>query len=298
MAQEDQYRTMTPETTRFAPSPTGFLHLGHAYAAIQAAQLAKRTGGRFLVRIEDTDTGRSRREFEEAIFEDLSWLGLEWEEPIRRQSDCFTDYTAALHTLMDKGCVYPCFCTRKEIEAEFRASLGAPQGPDGPLYPGTCRALGDDERRVRLQRGDSHAWRIDIARGVALTGEHLKFVEHGHGPNGEHGTITAMPNLFGDFVLARKDTPASYHLAVVVDDALQGITTVTRGNDLFPSAHIQRVLQALLGLPTPAYAHHRLILDAQGKRLAKRDNATTLRHIRAQGVTIGEIYEMLGFTSR
>jgi glutamyl-Q tRNA(Asp) synthetase len=274
------------------------LHLGHAYAAVQAAQLAKRTGGRFLVRIEDTDLGRCRPEFEVALFEDLAWLGLDWETPVRRQSAHFDDYTSALGRLKDHGCVYPCFCTRKEIEAEFRASLGAPQGPDGPLYAGTCRGLGDDERRVCLARGDSHAWRIDIARAVAHIGAALSFDERGVGPGGEHGRIIVEPGLFGDFVLARKDTPASYHLAVVVDDALQGVTTVTRGNDLFASAHIQRVLQSLLGLPAPAYAHHRLIMDAQGKRLAKRDNATTLRHMRAQGVTIGDIYEMLGFTSR
>jgi len=289
---------MTPETTRFAPSPTGFLHLGHAYAAVQAAQLAKRSGGRFLVRIEDTDLGRCRPAFEHAIFEDLAWLGLEWETPVRRQSEHLDDYAAALGRLRDLGCVYPCFCTRKEIEAEIAASAGAPQGPDGPLYPGTCRWHDDDERQVRIARGDTHAWRIDIARAVARLGAGLSFEERGGGPDREHGRISVRPDLFGDFVLARKDTPASYHLAVVVDDALQGITTVTRGNDLFASAHIQRVLQALLGLPAPAYCHHRLIVDAQGKRLAKRDNATTLRLMRTQGVTIGEIYEMLGFTSR
>jgi glutamyl-Q tRNA(Asp) synthetase len=289
---------MTPETTRFAPSPTGYLHLGHAYAAVQAAQLAKRTGGRFLVRIEDTDLGRCRPEFEEAIFEDLAWLGLDWETPVRRQSAHFDDYAAALGRLKDLGCVYPCFCTRREIEAEIAASVGAPQGPDGPLYPGTCRGLGDAERADRIACGDTHAWRIDIARAMTRVGDGRSFDELGAGPAGEHGRIIVQPGLFGDFVLARKDTPASYHLAVVVDDALQGVTTVTRGNDLFASAHIQRVLQSLLGLPAPAYAHHRLIVDAQGKRLAKRDNATTLRHMRAQGVTIGEIYEMLGFTSR
>jgi len=289
---------MTPETTRFAPSPTGFLHLGHAYAAILAAHRAKRTGGRFLVRIEDTDPGRCRPVFEEAIFEDLAWLGVEWETPVRRQSEHFDDYAAALGQLKDLGCAYPCFCTRRDIEAEFRASLGAPQGPDGPLYAGTCRGVGKSERAERIARGDSHAWRIDIARAVETVGAELSFDERGGGPGGQHGRIIVQPALFGDFVLARKDTPASYHLAVVVDDALQGVTTVTRGNDLYASAHIQRVLQSLLGLPAPTYAHHRLIVDAQGKRLAKRDHATTLRHMRAQGVTIGEIHDMLGFTSR
>ena len=289
---------MAGERTRFAPSPTGLLHLGHAYAAMHAALLAKRTGGSFLVRIEDTDRGRCRPEFETAIFDDLAWLGLEHEAPVRRQSEHFDDYVTALERLKALGCAYPCFCTRKEIEAEFAASLGAPQGPDGPNYGGTCRGLGDLERRLRIERGDSHAWRLDVAEAVKHIGRELSFEEKGRGPNDEHGRVKVQPKLFGDFVLARKDAPASYHLAVVVDDALQGVTTVTRGNDLFPSTHIHRLLQALLGLPEPGYSHHALVRDGDGNRLAKRNQSMSLRHIRAQGVTIGEIYEMLGFTSR
>lgn len=289
---------MAPYVTRFAPSPTGYLHLGHAFAALYAADLAAQSGGRFLVRIEDTDRTRARAEFESAIFEDLAWLGLRWEEPVRRQSEHFADYASALDRLKALRCAYPCFCTRKEIEAEFAASVNAPHGPDGPIYPGTCRALGEADRAARQARGDQHAWRLDVAKAVARLGGALTFEELGGGPQSERGTITVLPGLFGDFVLARKDTPASYHLAVVVDDALQGVTLVTRGNDLFAAAHVHRLLQALLGLPVPQYSHHRLVLDTQGKRLAKRDQATTLKHLRADGWTSARIREVLGLTSR
>jgi len=289
---------MAPYVTRFAPSPTGYLHLGHAFAAAYAADLAKRSGGRFLVRIEDTDRTRARAEFEAAIFEDLAWLGLTWEEPVRRQSEHFDDYAMALQHLKVQGCAYPCFCTRKEIEAEFAASVNAPHGPDGPIYPGTCRALSAAEREQRLARGDQHAWRLDVAKAVALIDTPLAFEELGGGPNGERGTIAVKGDLFGDFVLARKDAPASYHLAVAVDDALQGVTLVTRGNDLFAAAHVHRLLQALLKLPVPQYSHHRLILDLSGKRLAKRDQATTLKHLRADGWTPARIREAVGLTSR
>ncbi len=289
---------MASTVTRFAPSPTGYLHLGHAFAALYAADLAARAGGRFLVRIEDTDRGRARAEFEAAIFEDLAWLGLVWEQPVRRQSEYFDDYARALHQLKALGCAYPCFCTRKEIEAEFAASVNAPHGPDGPIYPGTCRSLSVVEREQRLARGDQHAWRLDVAKAVALAGAPLSFEELGGGPGDERGAIAVKANLFGDFVLARKDAPASYHLAVVVDDALQGVTLVTRGNDLFAAAHVHRLLQALLKLPVPQYSHHRLILDASGKRLAKRDQATTLKHLRADGWTSARVREVLGLTSR
>ncbi|MEQ1755988.1 MAG: tRNA glutamyl-Q(34) synthetase GluQRS [Micropepsaceae bacterium] len=289
---------MTGETTRFAPSPTGHLHLGHAYAAIQAAFLAKRTGGTFHVRLEDTDRGRCRPEFESGIFDDLNWLGLDYARPVRKQSEHFSDYTNALEKIQQIGCAYPCFCTRKDIEAEFVASLGAPQGPDGPIYTGTCRQLSIAERSVRISRGESHAWRMDANAAIRIVGKDFGFHEDGRGPAGEHGFIVASPDLFGDFILARKDAPASYHLAVVVDDDLQGITTVTRGNDLFASTHAHRLLQALLGLREPRYRHHALVRDAQGTRLAKRDQAASLRQMRAQGVTVGEIYEMLGVTSR
>lgn len=289
---------MAPYVTRFAPSPTGYLHLGHAFAALYAADLAERSGGRFLVRIEDTDRTRARREFEAAIFEDMAWLGLTWEEPVRRQSAHFDDYARALETLRGLACTYPCFCTRKEIEAEFAASVNAPHGPDGPIYPGTCRGLSDVERTGRIERGDQHAWRLDVAKAVTLLGAPLSFEELGGGPAGETGAIAVRADLFGDFVLARKDAPASYHLAVVVDDALQGVTLVTRGNDLFAAAHVHRLLQALLKLPVPLYSHHRLILDSSGKRLAKRDQATTLRHLRADGWTPARVREVLGLTSR
>ena len=289
---------MSGVVTRFAPSPTGYLHLGHAFAALYAADLASRSGGRFLVRVEDTDRTRARPEYYDAIFEDLAWLGLAWETPVRRQSEHFGDYAQALDQMKASGFAYPCFCTRKEIEAEFAASVSAPHGPDGPLYPGTCHALSESERTRRIARGDAHAWRLDVSRAVASLGGTLTFDELGSGPQGERGSIAVKADLFGDFVLARKDAPASYHLAVVVDDALQGVTLVTRGNDLFAAAHVHRLLQALLKLPVPQYSHHRLILDASGKRLAKRDQATTLKHLRAGGWTSARVRETLGLTSR
>lgn len=289
---------MIGHVTRFAPSPTGFLHLGHAFAALYAADLAARSGGRFLVRVEDTDRTRARPEFEAAIFEDLAWLGLAWEEPVRRQSEHLADYAKALDALNALACAYPCFCTRREIEAEFAASVSAPHGPDGPIYPGTCRTLSATDRKQRLGHGDQHAWRLDVAKAGKLVGAPLSFAELGGGPDGEHGAIAVRADLFGDFVLARKDAPASYHLAVVVDDALQGVTLVTRGNDLFAAAHVHRLLQALLELPVPQYSHHRLILDAAGKRLAKRDLATTLKHLRADGWTPARVRDAVGLTSR
>jgi glutamyl-Q tRNA(Asp) synthetase len=259
--------------TRFAPSPTGLLHLGHAFAAFAAAD----TGERFLLRIEDIDITRVREEFVEAIFEDLAWLGLRWEEPVLRQSSRFDAYRAALSRLDAKGLLYPCFCTRKEIAEEIARASAAPHGPEGPLYPGTCRHLSEDEQKARIESGASYALRLDSQKAAAAV-EALTFVEHGE-------TIAVEPLLFGDVVLARKETPVSYHLAVVVDDAFQGVTLVTRGIDLLPATHIQRVLQALLGLPEPAYAHHRLILDAQGRKFSKRDKAVTLRDLRAAGET-------------
>jgi glutamyl-Q tRNA(Asp) synthetase len=288
---------MLPETTRFAPSPTGFLHLGHAYAALFAADIAQASGGRFLVRMEDTDRVRSKEAFEASILDDLRWLGLAWEEPVWRQSARVAAYLAALERLQELGLVYPCFCTRKDIEAEVAQAAGAPQGPDGPLYAGTCRALGNAARRARMDAGAPFAWRLDAERAAAVTGG-LAFEETGAGPHGEHGMIAVNGLTYGDVVLARKDGVISYHLAVVVDDAAQGVTLVTRGNDLFASAHVHRLLQALLGLPVPRYRHHRLITDANGKRLAKRDDATSLKVLRAQGVTPAGIRERLGLTSR
>ncbi|HEX4303533.1 MAG TPA: tRNA glutamyl-Q(34) synthetase GluQRS [Rhizomicrobium sp.] len=275
--------------TRFAPSPTGLLHLGHAFAALTAA----RAGERFLLRIEDIDTARCREEFVTAIFEDLHWLGLRWEEPVLRQSARSEAYRAALDVLEGKGLLYPCFCTRKEIADEIARAAEAPHydglaasqpGPDGPIYPGTCRHLTKEERGARIAAGTAHALRLDTVKAAAMAGP-LQFEELGQGPNGEHGVIVADPLLFGDIVLARKDMPAAYHLAVVVDDAHQGVTRVTRGNDLFAAAHVQRLLQALLDLPAPEYAHHRLVLDASGRKFSKRDHAVTLRSLRADGVT-------------
>jgi glutamyl-Q tRNA(Asp) synthetase len=275
--------------TRFAPSPTGYLHLGHAFAAWTAAH----GGERFLLRLEDLDSGRTREQFVAAILEDLAWLGLCWEEPVLRQSRRFDAYREALAKLAPL--TYPCFCTRKEIADEIARAVEAPHndplsvagtgdllsaartGPDGSLYPGTCRHLPAEERDVRIARGDSYALRLDAAKAATKTGP-LSFIEHGR-------TQAVQPLLFGDVVLARKDLPAAYHLAVVVDDAFQGVTLVTRGEDLLPAAHVQRLLQTLLDYPAPAYAHHRLILDENGRKFSKRDQSVTLRSLRAAGVT-------------
>lgn len=276
--------------TRFAPSPTGYLHLGHAFAATTAHDAAKRQGGRFLLRIEDIDRRRCRPEFEQAIRDDLAWLGLQWEEPVLRQSERFHAYRAALSSLDAQGLLYPCFCTRAEIAAEIAQSAAAPHRPEGPLYPGNCRGLGESERKVRIESGTPHALRLDMHKTAERVG-HLHFEERGSGPGGERGTIAVNALLYGDVVLARKDTPASYHLAVVVDDAFQGVTLVTRGNDLFAATHVQRALQFLLDLPAPTYAHHGLILDSRSRKLSKRDSAATLRALREGGATPDQILE-------
>jgi glutamyl-Q tRNA(Asp) synthetase len=274
--------------TRFAPSPTGLLHLGHAHSALFAHRAAQEAGGRFLLRIEDIDAGRSRPEFVAAIEDDLAWLGLDWERPVRRQSEHMADYRRALDRLAAMELIYPCFCTRAEIQAEIADAGGAPHGPDGPVYPGTCRDLTEAARAARIAAGASHALRLDIARAVARAGP-LAWHDRAR------GTIVARPEAFGDVVLARKDVPASYHLAVTVDDALQGVTRVTRGEDLVPATDIHRLLQALLGLPVPEYHHHALILDAQGRRFAKRDRAATLRDLRAAGRSPAEVRALAGF---
>jgi glutamyl-Q tRNA(Asp) synthetase len=285
-----------PYVTRFAPSPTGYLHLGHAFSALFAERIARESGGKFLLRIEDTDPTRCKPEFESAIYEDLNWLGLKWETPVRRQSDHFADYAVALRKLDEAGLVYPCFCTRAEIAAEIAVSVAAPHGVDGPIYPGTCRSLSKATVEERARAGTPNAQRLNLDKALRLLGGRaLHFVESGEGANEKTGTITAAPELFGDFVLARKDTPTSYHLAVVHDDALQGVTLVTRGKDIFPATSIQRLLQELLGLPTPEYRHHRLLTDESGKRFAKRDKSVTLRELRAGGVTASEIRTRLGF---
>ncbi|MDD3029470.1 MAG: tRNA glutamyl-Q(34) synthetase GluQRS [Alphaproteobacteria bacterium] len=260
--------------TRFAPSPTGYLHLGHAFSALLAAQEADV----FLLRIENIDPVRCKPEFEDAIKEDLSWLGLRWEQPIRRQSEHIKDYQDALTFLREEGLVYPCFCSRRDVEREAQKAGLAPHADDGTVvYSGTCRNLSKEERTLRLDRGESVAWRLDMAKAVERTGAlfwHDRL----------QGKIKAQPELFGDVVLARKDVPTSYHLSVTVDDHLQEITRVTRGQDLFASTHIHRLLQALLGYQTPEYSHHRLLLDPCGRRYAKRHHAVALRVLREKGV--------------
>jgi glutamyl-Q tRNA(Asp) synthetase len=272
-------------TTRFAPSPTGYLHLGHAFAAISAARAAE--AGRFLVRIENLDRSRTRAEYEAALLEDLQWLGLSWPQPVLRQSDRTVAYRAAIATLEQRGLLYPCFCTRREVADEVARAAEAPHAAPG-VYPGTCRTLSDDDRRALRERGVSFALRLDAARAVAQVGP-LHFTETGSGPGGEQGEILVDGQDAGDVVLARKELPAAYHLAVVLDDAFQGVTLVTRGWDLFPATHVQRLLQALLGLPPPQYAHHRLLLDAHGRKFSKREHALTLRALRAEGVEAAEV---------
>jgi glutamyl-Q tRNA(Asp) synthetase len=262
--------------TRFAPSPTGYLHLGHAYSALDAWRAARAADGKFLLRIEDIDRTRCKPEFTDAIIEDLAWLGIDWDGAVRKQSEHFADYAAALDKLDAAGLIYPCFCTRAEIAAEIARAGGAPQGEEGPLYPGTCRNLSVGERKRRIAAGESFALRLDVARAFERTGR-LSWEEEGH------GVIAAQPEMLGDVVLARKDVPTSYHLAVTVDDALQGVTLVTRGADLSVATNVHRLLQALLDLPTPRYRHHKLLADPQGKRFAKRDKALTLRALRAAG---------------
>ena len=279
--------TAAPVVTRFAPSPTGLLHLGHAYAAGFAFAEGRRGEGRFLVRLEDIDGTRVRPEYEDAIFEDLAWLGLNWETPVRKQSEHLQDYQTALNQLETLGLIYPCFCTRKEIQAEIGNAGQAPQGPDGPLYPGTCRKLQAEEVAARLASGLPYALRLNVEKAAALAGP-LTFLER------SEGLIAAKPDLFGDVVLARKETPTSYHLSVVVDDALQGVTLVTRGEDLKPATHLHRLLQALLGLPVPEWHHHGLATDEAGKRLAKRDNARSIRSMRENGWTPAPVWDAVG----
>ena len=279
--------------TRFAPSPTGLLHLGHAHAALFAWRLARRAGGRFLLRFEDIDASRCRPAFIAAAAADLAWLGLEWDGPPRVQSAHLAEYRAALGRLAARGVLYPCFCTRADVLREVAAAGAAPHGPDGPLYPGTCRRLTRSERQDRIGRGDPHALRLDVAVALAAVPAPLDFRELGQGADG--GRRRCDPARFGDAVLARKAAPASYHLCVAHDDALQGVTLVTRGADLLPATDLHRLLQALLGWPVPAYAHHRLLTDAAGRRLAKRDGAPTLRALREAGHVPAAVRAMAGF---
>lgn len=277
-----------PLVTRFAPSPTGRLHRGHAFSALTAHAAARAAQGRFLLRIEDIDAIRCRPEYEAAILEDLAWLGLTWEQPVRRQSDHLADYQAALDRLAARGLLYRCFRTRREIA---QAIASAPHGVMEAWRGGPLPA---DEEARRLAAGETFAWRLHLDAALATLEAPLSFREEGSGPNGETGTVLARPELGGDVVLARKDVGVAYHLAVTVDDALQGVTHVIRGQDLFEAAHVQRLLQALLDLPEPVYRHHRLLTGPDGKRYAKRDRAQTLAELRDAGVTPGQLAAEMG----
>jgi glutamyl-Q tRNA(Asp) synthetase len=292
-----EYQVMPPPVFRFAPSPNGLLHLGHARSALLNFDLARQSGGRFLLRIEDIDTTRCRPEFEAAIYEDLAWLGIAWETPVRRQSEHLADYHAALDRLSALGLLYPSFESRAEIArlvAEREAAGVWPRDPDGaPLYPGAARSLSINERERLLRSGTPYALRLDMAAAMRLAGD-LTWTERGSGPDGETGEIVAQPGVWGDVILARKETPTSYHLSVVVDDALQGVTEVVRGHDLFWSTGVHRLLQKILDLPEPVYRHHDLIRDDAGAKLSKSSKATGLRELRAAGATPEEIRKRVG----
>jgi glutamyl-Q tRNA(Asp) synthetase len=288
---------MPPPVFRFAPSPNGYLHLGHAYSALLNYDLARRAGGRMLLRIEDIDTMRCKPEFETAIVQDLAWLGIEWETPVRRQSEHLDVYRDAVEKLAAQGLVYPAFESRSEIAklvAQREAEGPWPRDPDGaPLYPGTAKLLSPSERTRLIDSSVPYALRLDMAAARARAGK-LAWIEQGEGPNGETGAVTAQPQAWGDVILARKETPTSYHLSVVIDDALQGVTDVARGQDLFWSTSVHRLLQQLLDLRAPAYRHHRLVLDAAGTKLAKSTLATGLRELRAAGATAANIRRLVG----
>ena len=288
---------MPPPVFRFAPSPNGYLHLGHAFSALLNFDMARQAGGRFLLRIEDVDTVRCKPEFEAAIYEDLGWLGIAWEQPVRRQSEHFAFYREAIEKLSAEGLVYPSFESRAEIArlvARREADGPWPRDPDGaPLYPGEAKSLSPAARQKLLDKGEPYALRLDMAAACARAGD-LSWSELGQGPHGEAGEIVARPQDWGDVILARKETPTSYHLSVVIDDALQGVTEVVRGEDLFWSSSVHRLLQALLGLPRPAYRHHRLVLDTAGPKLSKSSGATGLRELRAKGATPADIRRLIG----
>ena len=288
---------MYTRVLRFAPSPNGYLHLGHAYSALLNFDMAREQGGRLLLRIEDIDTARCRPEYEAAIYEDLAWLGISWHLPVRRQSEHFADYEAALKELEAQGLIYPSFESRKEIAslvAERDRGGRWPRDPDGvPLYPGRARKLSAAERARRREAGEPFALRLAMDAAAARAGA-LTWTETGTGPQGQTGLVAAVPEMWGDVVLARKELPTSYHLAVTLDDAFEGVNLVVRGEDLFWSTSIHRLLQAMLGLPEPTYHHHRLIVDADGRKLSKSTKATSLRELRAAGATPLDIRRMVG----
>lgn len=287
-----------PPVFRFAPSPNGHLHLGHAYSALLNFDRARETGGRLLLRIEDIDATRCRPEFEVAIYEDLAWLGIDWETPVRRQSEHLADYRAALEELSALGLVYPAFESRAEIArlVSAREADGPwPRDPDGaPLYPGDSKSLPADERSRLIASGVPYALRLDMAAACQRAAGGLTWSELGEGHDGERGIVPARPEAWGDVILARKETPTSYHLSVVVDDALQGVSEIVRGQDLFHATSVHRLLQVLLGLPEPAYRHHRLVCDGEGRKLSKSGRSTGLRDLRAAGVTPAGIRQLVG----
>ena len=286
-----------PPVFRFAPSPNGHLHLGHAYSALLNFDRARETGGRLLLRIEDIDASRCRPEFETAIDEDLAWLGISWEMPVRRQSEHLADYRAALEKLSALGLVYPAFESRAEIARlvmAHEADRPWPRDPDGaPLYPGDAKSLSADERSQLITSGVPYALRLDMAAACRRFAG-LSWKELGEGPGGERGIVPARPEAWGDVILARKETPTSYHLSVVVDDALQGVSEIVRGRDLFHATSVHRLLQVLLGLPEPAYRHHRLICDGEGRKLSKSNRSTGLRELRAAGASPAGIRALVG----
>jgi glutamyl-Q tRNA(Asp) synthetase len=292
---------MPPPVFRFAPSPNGYLHLGHAFSALLNFDLARERGGRFLLRIEDIDATRCRPEFEAAIYEDLAWLGISWETPVRRQSEHLARYREVVEQLSAQGLIYPAFESRAEIArlvAQQETAAPWPRDPDGaPLYPGSAKSLPADQRELMIAQGTPYALRLDMAAALADAGA-LAWTEHGEGPGGEGGAVTARPEAWGDVVLARKETPTSYHLSVVIDDALQGITEIVRGRDLFWSTSVHVLLQHLLGIPQPAYRHHRLVVDASGQKLSKSTQATGLRELRGQGATPADVRRLVGLPER
>ena len=288
---------MPPPVFRFAPSPNGYLHLGHAYSALLNFDLARQAKGRLLLRIEDIDATRCRPEFEAAIYQDLGWLGISWETPVRRQSEHFSQYREAVEKL--SGLIYPAFESRAEIArlvAQRESDAPWPHDPEGaPLYPGVAKSLSAEARRQLIEQGVPYALRLDMAAALTQASD-LGWVEHGTGPGGETGVVTARPQAWGDVILARKETPTSYHLSVVIDDALQGVTDVVRGQDLFWSTSVHRLLQSLLGIPQPAYRHHRLVVDSVGQKLSKSTKSTALRDLRAAGATPADIRSLVGLS--
>ncbi len=282
---------------RFAPSPNGHLHLGHALSALLNFDMARAAGGRFLLRIEDIDAARCRPEFEAAIYQDLAWLGISWEQPVLRQSEHLSRYREALARLEQRHLTFPSFESRAEIAhmvADRDVRERWPRDPDGvPLYPGAARQMPAAERAERIARGDPYAIRLDMVKAMEWSGP-LTWAETGAGPSGETGMIAADSDAWGDVIVGRKEAPTSYHLSVVIDDALQGVTHVVRGQDLFWSTSVHRLLQALLDLPAPVYHHHRLILDADGRKLAKSTQATGLRELRAAGANPADIRRLVG----